>query len=59
MKNCIQQKIIWGAPKRSCTVQCLGMENEKTLLKFANDTLGGTANVLKDRIRIQIDHDKI
>lgn len=35
------------------------MTEENTLFEFANDSLGGTASVLKDRIRIQIDHDKI
>lgn len=34
-------------------------EEENRLLEFANDNLGGTASVLKDRIRIQIDLDKI
>lgn len=41
------------------TLIILVTEEENTLLKFANDNLGGTASVLQDRIRLQIDHDKI
>lgn len=41
------------------TLMILMMEEGNALLEFADDNLGGTASVLKDRIRIQIDHDKI